>query len=71
MKRLMTTGLLLVAFATTGMCEANHTHYSEWMVASEMARVAHPYNLDYSPNKARWAYSLSTWPTATSRWPPT
>ena len=59
MKRLMTTGLLLVAFATTGMCEANHTHYSEWMVASEMARVAHPYNLDYSPNKARWAYSLS------------
>ena len=33
--------------------------YSQWMVESEMRRVAHPYNLDASPTKPRWAYSLS------------
>ena len=36
-----------------------YNHYSEWLVESEMKRVAHPYNLDNSPTKTRWAYSLS------------
>lgn len=35
-----------------------YQHYSEWLVASEMQRVPHPYNLDFSPNKARWSYTM-------------
>ena len=55
-RTVLALGLLL---ATTALRAATHTHYSEWMVASEMQRVAHPYNLDFSPSKARWAYSLA------------
>ena len=32
--------------------------YSEWLTHSEMQRVAHPYNLDFSPNKPRWSYVM-------------
>ena len=53
------TIMLLAVLSLTGLRAAAYTHYREWMVASEMARVAHPYNLDFSPSKARWAYSLS------------
>lgn len=36
----------------------DYDHYSEWIVASEMSRVPHPYNLDFSPSKPRWAYQV-------------
>ena len=32
--------------------------YSEWLTHSEMQRVAHPYNLDFSPTKPRWSYVM-------------
>lgn len=56
--------LLLTAFLVTGLLSRafevreHYDHYSEWLVESEMQRVAHPYNLDFSPSKTRWAYSL-------------
>ena len=34
-----------------------YTHYSEWLTASEMQRVPHPYNLDFS-SKPRWSYVM-------------
>ncbi len=33
------------------------THYSEWLVASEMKRTPHPYNLDFS-SSPRWSYVM-------------
>ena len=38
--------------------EQPYKHYSEWLTYSEMKRVAHPYNLDFSPNKPRWSYVM-------------
>ena len=35
-----------------------YKHYSEWLTYSEMKRVPHPYNLDFSPNKPRWSYVM-------------
>ena len=37
--------------------EKTYTHYSEWLTASEMQRVPHPYNLDFS-SKPRWSYVM-------------
>lgn len=56
---LLLTGLLLVGTIVRAFQVRDHyDHYSEWLVESEMQRVAHPYNLDFSPSKTRWAYSL-------------
>ncbi|MBR1547171.1 MAG: glycoside hydrolase family 88 protein [Prevotella sp.] len=49
--------MVLAAMAMTASAQA-YSHYSEWLVASEMQRVAHPYNLDFSPSKARWSYTM-------------
>ena len=38
--------------------EQPYKHYSEWLTYSEMKRVPHPYNLDFSPNKPRWSYVM-------------
>ncbi len=38
--------------------EQPYKNYSEWITYSEMKRVAHPYNLDFSPNKPRWSYVM-------------
>ena len=32
--------------------------YAEWLTHSEMQRVPHPYNLDFSPKKPRWSYVM-------------
>ena len=32
--------------------------YSEWLTHSEMQRVPHPYNLDFSPKKPKWSYVM-------------
>ena len=37
--------------------ELPYAHYSEWMARSEMARVAHPYLLDFSM-KPKWSYVM-------------
>lgn len=37
---------------------ATYTHYSEWMVASEMKRTPHPYNLNFSPWWPQWSYQV-------------
>ena len=44
--------------ATQSPAAKKQNHYSEWIVASEMKRVPHPYNLDFSPSKPRWAYQV-------------
>ena len=49
--------ILLVAVSTMHHA-AGFTHYSEWIVSSEMERVSHPYNLDFSPSKAHWDYAV-------------
>ena len=38
--------------------EQPYTNYSEWLTYSEMKRVPHPYNLDFSPNKPKWSYVM-------------
>lgn len=54
---------MLAAAAGTGAhtaataADAGHTHYSEWLVASEMKRTPHPYNLDFS-SSPRWSYVM-------------
>lgn len=50
--------LLMVLLAVPAVYGKTYQHYSEWLVASEMQRVPHPYNLDFSPNKARWSYTM-------------
>lgn len=50
--------LLVVLLAVPAVYGKTYQHYSEWLVASEMQRVPHPYNLDFSPNKARWSYTM-------------
>ncbi len=49
---------LVVLLAVPAAYSQTYQHYSEWLVASEMQRVPHPYNLDFSPNKARWSYTM-------------
>ena len=39
------------------LLERPYQHFSEWLTASEMARVAHPYLLDFS-NKPKWSYVM-------------
>ena len=39
------------------LSEMPYEHYSEWMARSEMARVAHPYLLDFS-KKPKWSYVM-------------
>lgn len=39
------------------LSEAPYKHYSEWLVRSEMQRVAHPYLLDFA-KKPRWSYVM-------------
>lgn len=56
MKRLF--ALLLLSLAAWHIQGREYNHYSEWLVASERQRVAHPYNLDFSPTKARWSYTM-------------
>ncbi len=51
---------LLVAvawFSLLGQAET-YTHYSEWMVASEMKRTPHPYNLNFSSWWPQWSYQV-------------
>jgi rhamnogalacturonyl hydrolase YesR/pectate lyase len=43
---------------TNGTTVPSHQHYSEWIVESEMQRVAHPYNLDFC-SKPKWQYSIA------------
>lgn len=39
------------------LVQSPYKHYSEWMTASEMARVSHPYLLDFSKNP-KWSYVM-------------
>ncbi len=51
---------LLVAiawFSLLGQAET-YTHYSEWMVASEMKRTPHSYNLNFSSWWPQWSYQV-------------
>ena len=41
-----------------GIQAADYEHYSEWMAYSEIKRVPHPYNLDFSPYAPRWSYQV-------------
>ncbi len=50
--------LALLLSCALSACPASWQHYSEWMAASEMARVPHSYNLDFSPNVPRWSYQV-------------
>ena len=58
MKRrvLLIVSILLLSWNMSTAQE--YTHYSEWMVASEMKRTAHPYNLNFSPWGAQWSYQV-------------
>ncbi len=38
--------------------EQPYKNYSEWLTHSEIERVPHPYNLDFSPKKPRWSYVM-------------
>jgi len=38
------------------LTEAPYKNYSEWMTASEMSRISHPYLLDFA-KKPRWGYA--------------
>jgi len=55
-KRLFTVMLFTVVCLTTAW--GGREHYSEWIVESEMQRVAHPYNLDYN-SSPKWQYSIA------------
>ncbi len=35
-----------------------YSSYAEWLTHSEMQRVPHPYNLDFSPKKPKWSYVM-------------
>ena len=52
--------LVVVALGSASLhvkASDTYTHYSEWLTASEMKRVPHPYNLDFS-SKPRWSYVM-------------
>lgn len=64
MKKTLTALLITLASAAgagaktpAGETAGTHTHYSEWLVASEMKRTPHPYNLDFS-STPRWSYVM-------------
>lgn len=61
LKVLPLKGLLMTAvlgcFCFVVTAEDTYTHYSEWLTASEMKRVPHPYNLDFS-SSPRWSYVM-------------
>ena len=50
--------LAIALFLSIGTAAADYEHYSEWMTYSEIKRVPHPYNLDFSPNSPRWSYQV-------------
>ena len=50
--------ILVILLAVPAAYSQTYQHYSEWLVASEMQRVPHPYNLDFSPSKPRWSYTM-------------
>ncbi len=50
--------LWLVLLPATSAYSREYTHYSEWLVNSEIARVDHPYHLDFSPWRDRWNYTV-------------
>ena len=51
--------LLAVALLlNVGVNAVDYEHYSEWITYSEIKRVPHPYNLDFSPYSPRWSYQV-------------
>ena len=46
--------LAIALLLNIGTSAADYEHYSEWITYSEIKRVPHPYNLDFSPNSPRW-----------------
>lgn len=49
----------LVINGSTVLLDPPYKNYSEWMTYSEMARVEHPYLLDFA-KKPRWSYTIGT-----------
>ncbi len=52
------TLLCLLLYTAVSASGRQYTHYSEWLVASEIARVDHPWHLDFSPWRDRWNYTV-------------
>lgn len=50
--------ICLVLLSWHGMMAQDKSHYSEWMVASEMQRTTHPYNLNFSSYSPQWSYQV-------------
>ena len=50
--------LAIALLLNIGTSAADYEHYSEWITYSEIKRVPHPYNLDFSPNSPRWSYQV-------------
>lgn len=51
--------VLSVVFTFCGMLSSySQSHYSEWMVSSEMKRTPHPYNLNFSSWWPQWSYQV-------------
>lgn len=62
-KLLLTTAIVAFPALSTTLCATadaattEQTRYSQWLVASEMKRTPHPYNLDFS-SSPRWSYVM-------------
>lgn len=56
-KRIFLLAVFSAAFACLSQAQ-NKNHYSEWIVASEMQRTPHPYNLNFSMWGAQWSYQV-------------
>lgn len=57
MKKVIVSAIaLLLVFISSRA--ADYEHYSEWMAYSEIKRVPHPYNLDFSPYWPHWSYQV-------------
>ena len=58
MKKIFLLSIGLVLLSWNGAMAQDKSHYSEWMVASEMQRTAHPYNLNFSSYSPQWSYQV-------------
>lgn len=58
MKKICLWTVFMTVFSWNNTAQAqDNSHYSEWMVASEMQRTPHPYNLNFS-SSPQWSYQV-------------